>query len=129
MPPHELRIALTVENHEQALALFRDTLGLAELADWSGEQGRVVLLDGGRATLELIDSRQAAYIDQIELGRRESGVVRIALGLDDVDRFAARTDLPGADVLSGPVETPWGDRNLRLRTADGIQLTLFSSAD
>jgi catechol 2,3-dioxygenase-like lactoylglutathione lyase family enzyme len=128
MPPTELRIVLTVENHEQAVALFRDTLGLSELADWSGEQGKVVLLDGGRATLELVDASQASFIDEIEIGRRESGVVRVALGLDDVDGIAARTELPGAEPVSGPVDTPWGDRNLRLRTADGVQLTLFSSS-
>lgn len=128
MPPTELRIVLTVTDHEQAVALFRDTLGLPELADWSGEQGKVVLLDAGRATLEVIDSNQAAFIDQIEVGRRESGVVRVALGLDDVDTIAERSSIEGAEQLSSaPVDTPWGDRNVRLRTADGVQLTLFSS--
>ena len=70
MPPSELRVALTVENHEQAVSFYRDAIGLAQLADWSGENGKVVLLGAGTATLELIDERQAAWIDQIEVGRR-----------------------------------------------------------
>jgi len=32
----------------------------------------------------------------------------------------------GAEHLGGPVETPWRDRNVRLRTPDGLQLTLFT---
>jgi hypothetical protein len=29
-------------------------------------------------------------------------------------------------VIGGPVTTPWNDRNVRLGTPDGTQLTLFS---
>jgi lactoylglutathione lyase len=49
----ELRLALTVEDFGQALAFYRDALGLEQLADWSSESGRVVALDAGRAVLEL----------------------------------------------------------------------------
>ena len=51
----ELRVALTVKDFGQALAFYRDALGLEQLADWSSESGRVVVLDAGRATLELFD--------------------------------------------------------------------------
>jgi hypothetical protein len=34
----------------------------------------------------------------------------------------------GAEILSGPVTTPWGDRNVRLLGLDGIQLTLFTAS-
>ena len=51
----ELRVALTVEDFDQALAFYRDALGLEQVADWSSESGRVVVLDAGRATLELFD--------------------------------------------------------------------------
>jgi hypothetical protein len=52
----ELRVALTVEDFEQALAFYRDVLGLEQIADWSSGTGRVVALDAGRATLELFDN-------------------------------------------------------------------------
>jgi uncharacterized glyoxalase superfamily protein PhnB len=33
----------------------------------------------------------------------------------------------GAALMAAPVDTPWGDRNARLRAPDGLQLTLFTS--
>ena len=69
----ELRVALTVEDFGQALAFYRDVLGLEQLADWSSGTGRVVALSAGRATLELFDQAQAESVDAIEAGRRVSG--------------------------------------------------------
>lgn len=124
----ELRIALTVENFDEALAFYRDTLGLEQLADWSGENGRVILLGGGRATLELFDERQAAHVDQIEAGRRVSGTVRLALEVPDSAEAAERAVAAGATRVAEPVLTPWGDRNARIAAPDGMQLTLFQSS-
>ena len=45
----ELRVALTVTDFGQALAFYRDTLGLEQVADWSSASGRVVVLDAGRS--------------------------------------------------------------------------------
>ena len=61
----ELRVTLTVEDFGQALAFYRDALGLDELADWSTDAGRVVVLEAGRATLELFDQAQAAGADAV----------------------------------------------------------------
>jgi len=61
----ELRVALTVKDFGEALAFYRDTLGLEQLADWSSEAGRVVVLNAGRATLELLDHAQAQTVDAI----------------------------------------------------------------
>ncbi len=126
MRVREFRLVLTVEDHERALAFYRDALGLAQLEDWSGEHGSVVLLEAGRATLELVDVRQAATIDEIEVGSRVAGSVRIALEVDDSEAAAAALEAAGADRLGGPVDTPWHDRNVRLRAPDGTQLTLFT---
>ena len=124
----ELRIVLTVEDHERALAFYRDALGLTELADWSSAEGNVVLLDGGHATLEIIDAAQAALIDQVEVGRRVAGPVRLALRTDSMPALISLLEDAGADRLGEIVDTPWGDRNLRVRAADGMQLTLFTPA-
>lgn len=122
----ELRIVLTVPDFDDALAFYRDTLGLEQLADWSGDDGRVVLLEAGRATLELFDERQADSVDRIEAGHRVSGPVRLALEVDDLDGTAQRLLAAGAEAVAKPVVPPWGGRNARLRTPDGMQLTLFS---
>jgi lactoylglutathione lyase len=122
----ELRVALTVDDFERALALYRDSLGLAQIADWSSERGRVVVLDAGRATLELLDEAQAGFVDEVEAGRRVAGVVRLAFAVDDGDAAAERLVAAGADAVAAPVTTPWGDRTTRLRAPDGMQLTLFA---
>ena len=122
----ELRVALTVQDFGQALAFYRDTLGLEQIADWSSETGRVVVLDAGRATLELLDDAQAETVDTIEAGRRVAGTVRLALQVADSEDIAERLVVAGAVRVAPPVVTPWGDRNARVQAPDGIQLTLFT---
>ena len=51
----ELRVALTVPDFDEAVAFYRDALGLEQVADWSGEDGRVILLSAGKASIELFD--------------------------------------------------------------------------
>jgi catechol 2,3-dioxygenase-like lactoylglutathione lyase family enzyme len=122
----ELRVALTVQDFARALAFYRDTLGLEQIADWSSETGRVVVLDAGRATLELLDDDQAETVDAIEAGQRVSGSVRLALQVADSEDMAQRLVVAGAVQVAPPVVTPWGDRNARVRAPDGMQLTLFT---
>jgi lactoylglutathione lyase len=124
----ELRIALTVENFDEALAFYRDTLGLEELELWEAPGSRAVLLSAGRATLELFDEGQAAMVDEIEVGRRVAGTVRFALEVADSGATAEALEAAGAVRLGGPVETPWHDVNVRLEAPDGMQLTLFTPA-
>jgi lactoylglutathione lyase len=123
----ELRVALTVADFEEAVAFYRDALGLDQVADWSSDDGRVVLLEAGRATLELLDKAQAALVDEIEAGTRVSGPVRLALEVTESEETARRLVEAGAEEVAAPVTTPWGDRNARVRAPDGMQLTLFTA--
>ena len=127
MTVHELRLALTVENFDEALAFYRDELGLEMVDMWVAPGSKGVLLDAGRATLELFDEGQAAMVDEIEVGRRVAGTVRIALRVDDSATLATKLEAGGATRLGGAVETPWRDVNVRLEAPDGMQLTLFTS--
>jgi lactoylglutathione lyase len=122
----EFRVVLTVADFDAAIRFYRDSLGLEQIADWSSEGGRVVLLEAGRATLELFDAAQAETVDAIEAGRRVSGAVRLALEVPDSESTARRLVTAGAEAVAPPVTTPWGDRNARVRAPDGMQLTLFS---
>lgn len=123
----ELRLVLTVSDFEAAVALYRDALGLAELEDWSDGDARVVLLDGGRATLELVNERQADLIDHAEVGGRVSGQVRLGFKVADSEATAERLVGAGAEQVADPVTTPWNDRNVRMRDPEGLQLTLFTN--
>jgi lactoylglutathione lyase len=128
-PVSELRLVLTVEDYDEALRLYRDALGLAELADFSSSNGRVKLLDAGRATLELTDQANAAFVDEVEVGRRVAGPIRVAFGVADSTSLTASLAAAGATVIAEPTRTPWQSLNSRLQAPDGLQLTLFTDLE
>jgi lactoylglutathione lyase len=123
----ELRLALTVPDLDAALAFWRDALGLPEAAVFEQAGGRVVLLEAGRATVELLDENQAAYVDDLEVGRRVAPPIRVALQVPDARATAATLTAAGATQLAAPVQPPWGGTNVRLSSPEGVQLTLFEA--
>lgn len=124
-PVRELRVALTVEDFAAALRLYRDGFGLPVVKAWDSPEGRGVVLAAGRGTVELLDTADAAYTDEVEAGRRVSGPVRLAFEVADVRASAASLLAHGAAAEREPVRTTWGDLNQRLRAPDGMQLSLF----
>jgi lactoylglutathione lyase len=93
---------------------------------WSSpDGGRGVLLDAGRATLELTDPKNAAFIDEVEVGRRVAGHVRVALEVDDARAMTAAAVEGGAELVAEPTETLWRSLNARLEGPGDLQLTLF----
>src|SRR3954453_1608136 len=85
-PVHEMRLVVTADDYEAAVRFYRDVLGLPERAAYSSPDGRVVILEAGRATVEIADPSQAEFIDRVEVGRRVPGPVRAAFGADDWGR-------------------------------------------
>jgi predicted enzyme related to lactoylglutathione lyase len=126
---HQLRLVVTAEDFEEALRFYRDVLGLVEREAFSSEGGRVGILEAGRATLELADPAHAAFVDQVEVGRRVAGHVRVAFEVDDVANATARLAGAGATVVAEPVRTPWKSLNARLQGPAGLQLTVFEEVD
>lgn len=126
-PPavRELRLVVTAPDYDDALRFYRDELGLAERAAYASPDGRVAILEAGRATLELADPGQAAFIDRVEVGRRVAGHVRVAFEVADSAAVAERLVAAGAGLLAPPTETPWRSLNARLEGPAGLQLTLF----
>ncbi|HEU0287381.1 MAG TPA: VOC family protein [Nocardioidaceae bacterium] len=125
----ELRVAVTVRDYDAAKAFYRDVLGLTEVETFEGPEGRGVVLAAGRATLELLDEAEAARVDQLEVGRRVAGHIRLALEVDDSAAVTERLAAAGATVLGPPKPTPWGHVNARVAAAEDLQLTLFSPED
>jgi catechol 2,3-dioxygenase-like lactoylglutathione lyase family enzyme len=125
----EVRIALTVEDFDQAVQFYRDGLGLAVVEEWQRPEGRGVILSlAPQITLELFDGPQADFVDQVEVGWRVSGPVRLALSVQDAAAAAALFAQAGAQLLSPARPMPWGDRNARVQTPDGMQITLYQAA-
>ena len=121
----QLRLVVTATDYDEALAFFRDTLGLAEEGAYEANGGRVTILDVGRATLEINDPPYAAYIDEVEVGRRVAGPIRIAFQVSDATAATVELQDAGAAVIAPPTRTPWDSLNSRLTGPAGLQLTLF----
>src|SRR6266498_3968675 len=97
--------------------------------DWSSDvcsSDLVTILDAGRATLEISDPPYAAYIDEVEVGRRVAGPIRVAFEVADAAVAADAAEEAGARVLAQPTRTPWNSSNARLEAPAGLQITLFA---
>ena len=129
MPVRELRLVVTARDYDHALRFYRDVLGLPQLAEFESPGGHVVLLDAGRATLELMDEVNAAWVDDVEVGRRVAGLLRVAFRVDDTVAVTAAAEAAGAEVIGPPTAPPWGGLNARLEAPDGVQLTLFEEPE
>ena len=124
----EMRLVVTATDYAQAVHFYRDVLGLPERASYSSPDGQVVILEAGRATLEIADPAQAEFIDRVEVGRRVAGHIRVAFEVADSASMARKLAANGATMLADATLTPWRDLNARLEGPAGLQLTLFSEA-
>ena len=129
MTVHQLRVVVTAEDYDQAVAFYRNVLGLTEEAAYASPDGRVMILQAGRATLEIADPAQAEFIDRVEVGRRVAGHIRLAFEVADATEATRRLANAGAEVLAEPVRTPWDSLNARLEGPAGLQLTLFQELE
>ena len=125
----ELRVALTTRDYERLVKFYCDGLGLEPAAIWQNGEGHALILEMGKATLELFDEAQAETIDQLEAGKRVSGKFRLALQVPDLSTAMTRLLAHGATLVHEPVMTPWGDYNVRLQDPDGMQITIFQATD
>ena len=110
----ELRLVVTADDYDEAVAFYRDVLGMRQLEYWtSPDGGEVVLLDAGRATLEISNPTNSAWVDEVEVGRHDDGrrrgrrraprgPDRDALAVAELAARGARR--PAADALRGARE-------------------------
>ncbi len=131
-PPEVTQLRLVVEtaDFEEAVAFYRDAMGLTEEFYVESEGGaRVMALQAGRATLEIVNPSQRRLIDQLEVGREVSRSIRVAFQVADATSATARLAAAGADLIAPPTETPWRSLNSRLEAPAGLQITLFEELE
>ena len=122
----QLRVVVEAEDFEQAARFYRDELGLEVELDLESEGGaHVLILQAGRATLELSNRAQVAMIDDVEVGKRVSPHIRLAFEVIDAEATTTKLAQAGAEVIAPPTRTPWESLNSRLAAPAGLQLTLF----
>lgn len=128
-PVFELRLALAVDDYDKAFAFWHEALGLPVSYSWGEGDGRGSVLMAGKATVELLAPAAAAGADQAEIGQSSRVPIRVALEVADSGAAADRLMAAGAERLGRVVDTPWGHRNVRLKSPEGLQLTLFTVLD
>lgn len=122
----QLRLVVEAQDYEQAVAFYRDVLGMPEQAAFTGDgDARVTILDAGRATLEIANPAQKRMIDEVEVGRQVSPRIRVAFEVDDTAGHTRAAIAAGATQVAPPVETPWRSLNARLEAPADLQITLF----
>ncbi|MEU7843748.1 VOC family protein [Micromonospora sp. NPDC049114] len=122
----QLRLVVEAADHEAAVAFYRDALGLPEEAAFTGDgDARVVILDAGRATLEIANPAQKRMIDEVEVGRQVAPRIRVAFEVDDTRATTARLVAAGASEIAPPTRTPWQSLNSRLDAPADLQITVF----
>ena len=130
MTVRQLRLVVAAEDFAEAVAFYRDALGMPELEEISGDNGEVVvILDAGRATLEIANPPQKRMIDEVEVGRQVAPKIRVAFEVDDTTARTAEAIDAGATEVAAPTVTPWNSLNARLEAPAGLQITLFQELD
>lgn len=126
----QMRLVVEAGDFDEAIRFYRDVLGLREEAAIAGGGGaRVVILDAGRATLEIVNAAQKAMIDEVEVGRPVARDIRLAFEVADTAATTDRLVAAGAELVASPTPTPWRSLNSRLEGPAGLQLTIFQELD
>jgi predicted enzyme related to lactoylglutathione lyase len=126
----QLRLVVEADDFDEAVAFYRDVLGLKEEFLVESEGGaRVMALQAGRATLEIVNPAQKRLIDHLEVGREVSRSIRVAFEVTDANSTTDRLAAAGAELIASPTETPWRSLNSRLEAPAGLQITLFEELD
>ncbi|MCZ7422771.1 MULTISPECIES: VOC family protein [unclassified Micromonospora] len=122
----QLRLVVQADDYEAAVRFYRDVLGLPEQAAYSGaDDAQVVILDAGRATLEIANPAQKRMIDEVEVGRQVAPRIRVAFEVDDTAATTERLVAAGAEQVAPPTTTPWHSVNARLDAPAGLHITVF----
>ena len=128
MKVKELRIILTVDNLDEVIKFYREAVGLEVSKEWHEPTGNGVILEVGRASLELIDKKHAETIDAIEVGKTVAGPVRIALNIGDgIAGVGNMLEASGAIKLAAVKQAPWS-KVQRMQDPGGMQFTLFETS-
>ncbi len=127
-------VAIVVHALDEALAFYRDALGLevARQCEVPEEGVEVALLPLGRAAIELIHPLSGEGGVARFLERRGEGLHHICLSVDDIEAAVKRLQEAGADLTTEePQRKADGTRYVFVhpRSAHGVLLELYEKID
>ncbi|MEW2528007.1 VOC family protein [Streptomyces sp. NPDC047071] len=117
---------IAVDDHDQALAFYRDVLGLEVRNDVAFEGMRWVTVGSPAQDVEIVLEPPLADPNAAPADRRAmaellaKGLLRgVIFTTDDVDATFERVRAAGADVLQEPMDQPYGVRDCAFRDPAG----------
>jgi len=117
---------ITVNDVDEAVAFYRDGLGLEVRNDVASGPFRWVTLggEGGGGGTEIVLSqphagRSEADGDALQELLTKGVLPVIVFSSDDLDAAFERARSTGAEVLQEPIEQPWGPRDCAFRDPSG----------
>ncbi|HEX5597253.1 MAG TPA: VOC family protein [Micromonosporaceae bacterium] len=125
---------LEVDDHEAALAFYRDTLGLEVRQDVATEYGRWLTV-GPKAQPELGIVLQSAGVGRspedaqtIQALVAKGSLSGLVFETDDVDALFEKVAASGAEVLQEPMDQPYGVRDCAFRDPSGNMMRFNQKA-
>jgi catechol 2,3-dioxygenase-like lactoylglutathione lyase family enzyme len=116
---------ITVDDVDEAIAFYRDALGLDVTSDVpSGRYRWVTLGMDAQPGLEIVLSephagRSPADGDALQELLTKGVLPMLVFRSDDVDATFEKVRASGAEVLQEPVDQPWGPRDCAFRDPSG----------
>jgi predicted enzyme related to lactoylglutathione lyase len=125
---------LEIDDHEAALAFYRDALGLEIRQDVAMEGARWLTV-GPASQPELGIVLTTAGVGRPEEDARtlrellaKGSLAGLVLETDDVDAAFERVRASGAEVLQEPMDQPYGTRDCAFRDPSGNQVRINQRA-
>ena len=124
---------LEVDDHEAALAFYRDALGLEVRQDVAMEGARWLTV-GPKSQPELGIVLQTAGVGRpaedgqtIRALMAKGSLAGLVLETDDVDATFEKVRASGAEVLQEPMDQPWGPRDCAFRDPSGNMIRISAT--
>ena len=122
-------IAIVVKNLEDALAVYRDTIGLPldHIAEEPAEQVRVAFLPTGSGEIELVQPTAPDTGVAKFLAKRGEGLHHICLEVDSIETTVQEMAARGLEVLGEPRVNERGEKYVFIhpKSAHGVLLELY----
>ena len=125
---------LEVDDHEAALAFYRDALGLEVRQDVAMEGARWLTVGpASQPELGIVLStvgvgRPAEDAQTLRELLAKGSLAGLVLETDDVDAAFERVRATGAEVLQEPMDQPYGTRDCSFRDPSGNQVRINQRA-
>ncbi|TDE37611.1 VOC family protein [Nonomuraea mesophila] len=121
---------ITVHDVDEALAFYRDALGLEVRNDVPTDEGRWVTLGtpGVPAPDYVLSTphsgRPKADGDALQELLAKGALPMIMFSTDDLDATFEQVRASGAEVLQEPIDQPWGPRDCAFRDPSGTMVRI-----